>query len=95
MKNESLNWKMLFLELEDVVICNIIHSQRIHKMLQSKIVMEAKKMEEEYISGSNICALFVKEEVKFMIFSDYKKKFGQQNSTFTLKMNFIKACKPF
>ena len=45
-------------------------------MLQSKIVMETKKMEEEYISGSSICALFVKEEVKLMIFSDYKKKFG-------------------
>ena len=76
MKNESLNWKMLFLELEDVVIYNIVHSQRICRMLQSKIVMETKKMEEEYISGSSICALFVKEEVKLMIFSDYKKKFG-------------------
>ena len=46
-------------------------------------------MKEEYFLGSSKCALFVTEEVKLITFLDYWKEFGQLNSTFVLKMNFI------
>ena len=46
-------------------------------------------MKDEYFLGSSKCALFVTEEVKSITFLDYRKEFGQPNSTFVLKMNFI------
>ena len=33
-------------------------------------------MEQEYVPGSSICALFVKEDVKLFTFLDCKKEFG-------------------
>ena len=42
-----------------------------------------------------ICVLFVKEEVELITFLHLKYKFGQQNFTFLLNMNFIKSCKTF
>ena len=36
-------------------------------------------MEEEYVPGSSICGMFVKEKVKLITFFDCKIEFGQQN----------------
>ena len=47
-----------------------------HKTFHSKAVKEDEKMEEEYIQGSSICALFVKEEVNLITFLDCKQEFG-------------------
>ena len=69
----SLEW---IFKLKDVAIYNIIYSTRMHGMLQSKIVMEDKKVEEEYVPGSSICVIFVKKEVKLITFLDCKMESG-------------------
>ena len=53
-----------------------MHYQGISEMLESKIVIEDKKMEKEYVPGSRICALFVKAQVKLITFLDYKNDSG-------------------
>ena len=46
-------WDNLWIfQLEDVAVYKKIHSQRIHEMLQTKIVMKNKKIKEEYVPGS-------------------------------------------
>ena len=45
-------------------------------MLESKVVTEDKNMEEEYVPGSRICALFAKDEVKLITFLNYKRDSG-------------------
>ena len=57
--------------------------------------MEDKKVKEECVPNSRICGLAVKEKAILITFPDCKTKFGQESSTFILKMNFIKVCKPF
>ena len=38
--------------------------------------MEDKKMKEEYVPGSSICALFLQEEVRLITFLNNKNEFG-------------------
>ena len=42
-------------------------------MLQSKTVMEDKRVRKEYAPYSGVCAVFVKKKGKLLTFSNYKK----------------------
>ena len=51
----------------------IIHSQRIHKMLQSQILMENKNWRRN-TSQVQVYVLFFKDELKLITFLDCKKE---------------------